>query len=164
MIPQFFGYNNHASWPMKEDFAKWNLTLFKPWRASEEELKGEYETFREALEEYMWNFDEFPGSIRAEILRSKRKEYGVDTSESGLMGLDADFTPTTENRVNEAHEEAADQAEDYYNNNAQNEELEEIDDETFRTIDTRVPDGHDWSENFDEAIATRLSDFTSRFY
>eukprot|EP00956_Cyclotella_meneghiniana_P014574 scaffold21883_cov60-Cyclotella_meneghiniana.AAC.2 len=119
VIPQFFGYNNHASWPMKEDFAKWNLTLFKPWRASEDELKGEYETFREALEEYMWNFDEFPGSIRAEILRSKRKEYGVDTSESGLMGLDADFTPTTENRVNEANEEAADQAEDYDNNNAQ---------------------------------------------
>lgn len=164
VIPQFFGYNSNASWPMKEDFSKWNLTLFKPWTTSVEELKGEFETFRESLEDYMWNFDEFPGSIRAEILRSKRKEFGVDTSVTGLMGLDADLTPTTGNRTNQDNEEAADQADGYDDNNVPNDEMEEIDDETFRTIDTRIPNGHDWSENFDDTIATKLIEFTKQFY
>ena len=34
IVPQFFGYHDTVVWPLEETYAKWNLTLFKPWRDS----------------------------------------------------------------------------------------------------------------------------------
>ena len=70
IIPQFFGYNNHPSWPLKEDYSKWMLTLYKPWRLHNDETKDNYQDFKSSLIDYMWN-ENFPRSILHSILRCK---------------------------------------------------------------------------------------------
>jgi len=50
-----------------------------------------------------------PPRKRNEILRVKRNEKSVDTSEGSHIGAGDDFTPT-ENRTNLAHDETADAA------------------------------------------------------
>ncbi len=72
-VPQFFGYDDTATWPLKEDYSKWKLTFFKPWQNSVNELKGVDGTFKSALEDYMWNIDEFLWMIRQEILLLRRR-------------------------------------------------------------------------------------------
>ena len=39
-IPQFFGYHDVPRWPLDENYSKWTLAIFKPWRESIEELRG----------------------------------------------------------------------------------------------------------------------------
>ena len=73
MVPQVFGYDDTATWPLKEEYSKWKLTIFKPWRNSVNELKGDDGTFKSALEDYMWNIDEFLWMIRQEILLLRRR-------------------------------------------------------------------------------------------
>ncbi len=91
---EFFGYDDTATWPLKKDYSKWKLTFFKPWWNSENELKGVDGMFKSALEDYMWNVDEFPWMIRQEILRSLRNEVSVDFSAARALGGDNDNTPT----------------------------------------------------------------------
>ena len=58
-VPQFFGYDDSATWPLKGEYSKWKLAFFKSWWNLVDELKGINGTFKSALEDYMWNVDEF---------------------------------------------------------------------------------------------------------
>jgi hypothetical protein len=46
-VPQFFGYDKYPIWPLTEEYSKWQLTFFKPWRNSIDDVKSGYESFRE---------------------------------------------------------------------------------------------------------------------
>ena len=105
--PQFFGFNDQATWPLKEDYAKWMIALFKPWKNSLEELKGEDGTYKSTLEFFMYS-KKFPSQKRAAILRAKRNDSFVDTSVGGYLN-DNEFTPTTDRR-NEELENAVENA------------------------------------------------------
>ena len=79
-IPQFFGYHDVPRWPLDENYSKWTLAIFKPWRESIEELRGIDGLFSTTLKQFMFDSD-FPPRKRAEILRVKLKVAGVDTEE-----------------------------------------------------------------------------------
>jgi hypothetical protein len=166
VVPQFFGYNNTASWPLKEDFCKWTLAIFKPWNQSIDELKAGDGSFSTTLLEYMWDdLKNFPWKIRTEIMRAERNEKSVDLSEASNFVGDADFTPTDDNaRRNDVNDDAADAA-DAANDGIQREDdFEDLDDAAFRNIDVRVPDNHDWSASFDEEVGKSLVNLAKTFY
>ena len=78
-IPQFFGYDDTPTWPLKEDYSKWKLTFFKPLRDYVDELKAEDGTFKTALEVFMWNVPDFPWEIRNKIvLQICQNKIGVE--------------------------------------------------------------------------------------
>jgi hypothetical protein len=164
-IPQFFGYDDTPTWPLKEEYSKWMLTFFKPWRASVDELKAEDGTFKTALELFMWDVPEFPWQIRNKLLRLCRNEVGVDlASGDTYIGIDEDFSPT-DNRQNALNEEAQIAADNLiYDNDVREEEYEDFDDELVRTMNMRVPENHDWSVGHDEQIATALPQLKKSFY
>ena len=87
IIPQFFGYYDHPSWPLTEDYAKWTLILFKPWRISTENVKSNHLTYAAALMDYLFH-DDFPQSKRYQILRAQRKEKPIDFDEGTFLGPD----------------------------------------------------------------------------
>ena len=71
------------------------MSLFKVWRNSTYEFKGEYNSFSNALEEYMYA-NEFTARILGEILRAKICKYGVEgyTKGADFVGGGNDATPT----------------------------------------------------------------------
>ena len=166
-IPQFFGYDNSPTWPLKEEYSKWMLTFFKPWRTDINDLKAMDGTFKTALEEYMWEIPAFPWQIRQQILRIKRNEVGVDLSASGaLNGDDYDISPTN-NREHTLNEEAAVAAEgliEDYDVNIREDDYEDIDDEVFRTMNMRIPENHDWSTCFNIQVSAALTQLKKTFY
>jgi len=166
-IPQFFGYDNSPTWPLKEEYSKWMLTFFKPWRTDINDLKAMDGTFKTALEEYMWEIPAFPWQIRQQILRIKRNEVGVDLSASGaLNGDDYDISPTN-NREHTLNEEAAVAAEgliEDYDVNIREDDYEDIDDEVFRTMNMRIPENHDWSTCFNTQVSAALTLLKKTFY
>ena len=101
-IPQLFGYNNYPTWPLNEDYSKWKLTFFKPWRNHVDEVKSGRDSFRESLEAYYFN-DNFPPRTRTEILRVEQNESSVDLTALNLDVGGIESTPTNSSlRQNEA--------------------------------------------------------------
>ena len=92
--PQFFGFNDKPSWPLTEDYSKWILTLYKPWRQSSDELKHSNGTYKSTLETYMHDA-QFPQRIKTAILRVKRNEKAVKLDESTFF-QEAIGTPTSD--------------------------------------------------------------------
>ena len=85
-VPQFFGYHTRPTWPMKETFAKWTLTLHRPWMHSPEETKGGHDNYVDALVEYLRMEDcHVPNKIWNEIMRVKRREHEVAVDESAAV-------------------------------------------------------------------------------
>ena len=51
-VPQFFGYNDKATWASTKRYTRYTLILFKPWRG---DVKGESKTFADAFEQFMYD-------------------------------------------------------------------------------------------------------------
>ncbi len=166
-IPQFLGYDNCPTWPMKEEYSKRMLTFFKPQRYDINKLKAIDGTYKTALEEYMWEVPNFPWQIRQQLLRIKRNEKSVDLSASGeLNGDENEFSPTNnrEHSLNNQAAEAADHVMDEYDLNNREDDNEDIADEVFRTINMRVPEDHDWSITFNILLSTSLAEPKKKYY
>ena len=67
IIPYFIGFGDKPTWPLSEEYSKWMLILFKPWRNSIDTLKGSKNTFANVLWTYMLDSN-FPSWKRSEIL------------------------------------------------------------------------------------------------
>ena len=78
--PQIFGYHDVATWPLREEYAKYTLAIFRPWRNSLEQNRHSDGTFASTLEEFMFN-EIFPDKTRVQILRAKYKRE-ADMSEA----------------------------------------------------------------------------------
>jgi hypothetical protein len=176
-IPQFFGYPDRCSWPLREDYSQWMLTFFKPWRNDISELKGGYDTFKEALEEYYLQRNtqlpgrNFPETIRAEIWRHKRKQKPVNTDESGLVGDGDISTPSDEtNRQIAAHDEAensaliAEAAAVHGGVVDDDDEGAGLEDTLFQSLRTNVPADWNWSYRYDESKTHALTDHAKKYY
>ena len=46
---QFYGFHDKPTWPVTESYSRWNLTIFKPWQESVNNLKFLYATFAEVF-------------------------------------------------------------------------------------------------------------------
>ncbi|KAL7554626.1 hypothetical protein ACHAWF_018133 [Thalassiosira exigua] len=164
-VPQIYGYYNRASWPLREDFSKYTLALFKPWRNSIDDNKHPDDgTFRTTLLEFMWSVKHFPGQILAEILRAKRGEQGVDYGEVDVDHGGEGGSPTDE-RTNEANEEAiavnpatAGQVPE------DGEAFVDMRESLIAQMDKRVPPGYDWSDGYQPELSTALKDYAKQFY
>ena len=160
--PQFFGYHDLATWPLLENYAQWMLTLYKPWRQSIDELKGNDGTFASTLVIFRHD-SQFPQTINAKITRAKLKDSAVDMSESDLVqDGENQHTPTSQRR-NEAFEDTIGaalspttemHAGDY----------EDMDDALFRRLDSRIPENYNWSENYTEEAEGWLVSYANNFY
>ena len=52
--PTFLSLTQRPNWPLNETYAKWTLTLFKPWReAVDQDLKANDGTFESMLIHFM---------------------------------------------------------------------------------------------------------------
>jgi len=104
-----------------------------------------------------------PPRKRNEILRVKRNEKSVDTSEGSHIGAGDDFTPT-ENRTNLAHDETADAALSHQGEDDGTSDNVDMEDALMNSLDTRVPEGHSWSDTYSEELATSLEKYAKKFY
>ena len=99
---QFIGFDQVAMYPLKEEYSKWILIIFKPWRDDPGSLKVDG-AFSSALDLYPWDVN-IPRRISLEILRRKFR-FITDHSEDILGKIDLAQTPTEEGgRRNEEHE------------------------------------------------------------
>ena len=161
-VPQFYGFHDLATWPLRENYAQWMLTLYKPWRQSINELKGEDGTFASTLMEFMYDA-KFPPTIAAKITRAKLKDSAVDISESNLVqDGENQHTPTSQRR-NEAFEDTIGAALSP-TNEANTEDYEDMDDALFRSLDSRIPNNFDWSEKYNEEAEGWLISYAKSFY
>ena len=159
--PQFFGFHNQPTWPLEENYAKWMLTLYKPWRQSTDELKGEDGTFASTLKVFMYDH-QFPQQISATITRAKLKDTPVDISESDLRQDGENHTPTCSQRQNQAFEATIDAALSPSTEDV--EEFEDMNDSLFRRLASRIPNNYNWSETYDEIAETWLTSYSKTFY
>ena len=84
IIPHFFGFRDVGTWPLKEEYSKFMLVIFKPWRTTCETLKHEDGTYSSALIDFMYN-PLFPTRKHAEILRSEQRFKGIDNNEGQYL-------------------------------------------------------------------------------
>jgi hypothetical protein len=112
----------------------------------------------------MWNVDEFPWMIREEILRAQCNEVSVDLSAAGALGGDNDNTQT-EVRTNTGHKDAIEAADGAPELHELGQDIcEDIDDQLFRNIDRRVPEGYNWSASYNDSTSTALPHYVKAFY
>ena len=78
---------------MTESYSRWNLTIFKPWRESVDNLKVPYATFAEAFVNF-YEDNLFPGKKRAELLRARLRINTVDIDDGGDIAIGDTNTPT----------------------------------------------------------------------
>ena len=161
IIPQFFGFNDHPTWPLEESYSKWNLVLFKPWREQIETLKGRHTTYADALWDYIYE-ENFPASKRFQILRAKRKEKPLDLASENYFGGEQRNTPTDDaGNTNNYLQEAADAATSPI---ADDNEYEDMGDTMFRNLPTNIPEGYDWSKDFDHSLTVKLVNYAKEYY
>lgn len=86
IAPNFFGYFDRPTLPLKEDWSKTMLIIYKPWHCNIKNLKGKHSTYVEALLEFLAD-PEFPQTIAAAIRKSKMK-VRIDPSEGTLLHPD----------------------------------------------------------------------------
>ena len=167
-VPQFFGYSDYPTWPLTEEYSKWKLTFFKPWRNSVEEVKSGHESFRESLK--MYYFDkQFPPRIRTEILRVKRNESSVDLTASNLGGGEMEFTPTNSylrrNEASEEAEEAANMAHAAAQESGGGEEDEvDMDDALYVSLVRHASANYNWSDHYYESKTKALEAYAKAYY
>lgn len=167
-VPIFMEYpKNPMTWPLPEIYCKWTLAIFKPWRTSYQEHQHPVDgSYRSTMEQFIWEDDQCPGSIRSEILRVKRSETWQIDLEDHINQGDEVHTPT-DDRENEVHEEAFQVAEQQLAANPQPEHdgdvaLDEIE-SRIRLMDKRCAN-HDWSANYQDGLSTALVRYQSQYY
>jgi hypothetical protein len=82
MVSHFFGYNDYPSWPLKDEFSKWQLIFHKPWR-SITELEGENGHAPE-LHSFVWS-SIYPPRLDVAIMRKKLKWNHDSTTDGGIV-------------------------------------------------------------------------------
>jgi hypothetical protein len=157
---QFFGYDDKATWPMTESFSQWMLTFFYPWRAIEDlQMNG---SFRAKLE---INLLCLPPQKKAEIDRAKRRITVNQSVGDTLVGVGIESSPT-ETRENEVIDAAID-AMGLYENiviDPDNEVENDINEFQWNELNTRIPEGYDWSSNYDEVLESALTNYKNEYY
>ena len=145
------GYDNKVSWPLNEEYSKWQLTFFKPWRNNVDELKLDG-SYSKALMEYMSN-KEFPTSTKYQILKCKIKAgCNSNLNSKGVedfQGGDIVITPTAEENRTDLNLQHA--IEDSNNNGSINDDAEieyNIPVEKLNSLLQRHPT-HVWNTNYD---------------
>jgi hypothetical protein len=159
-VPQFFGYHDVPSWPLVESYSKWTLILFKPWTNEMENVMSPFTTYADALGTFMFDPD-FPAMKRSQILRAKRNEAPIDFTAGDAFGGDDNASTPTEQRRNLEFEDAI-EAES--SPPERDEDFEDMDETLFQSIESRIPDGYDWSENHNPLLASKLQEFVKIYY
>ena len=160
--PQVFGYHDVATWPLREEYAKYTLAIYKPWKVSLESNRHLDGTFASTLEEFMFD-KEFPDKKRVEILRA-RFNREADLSEASSFATNVACSQAS-NRSNAAATNAADAADASGSPDAvHDEELDYMTADFLQQLDDRVPEGHDWSDGYDESLQCALANYSKAFY
>ena len=161
VIPQFFGFHDYPTWPLNEDYSKWTLVIFKPWRNSFDDLKHIDGTFASSLNDYMFHKD-FPARKRAEILRVRLRLSGVDID----IGSDLQNHNNTEDRnveedtmFNEAIDSTISQ-----NSSIGSNENVGLSENYFNLLPDRTPDNYDWAIDYASMYKDWLHKFAKHFY
>ena len=95
---------------------------------------------------------------------TRTMQVSVGLTEAGVLGGDNENTPT-EIRINAGHEDAIEAADGAPALHELGQDIcEDIDDELFRNIDRCVPDGYNWSENYNKITSTALPRYVKAFY
>ena len=161
IIPQFFGFKDIPTWPLQEEYSKWMLSIFKPWRDSIEDLRHNDGSFVSSLVEFL--FDPlFPARKRSEILRAKLKVCGVDTSEGadifdGNVGQNVDVEE--DDMFNDILDNAISQNESLGSN-----ENVGLANHLFELLPNRLPDNYDWSDGYEQRYEIWLKRFSEQYY
>ena len=165
-IPQFMGYDNKVSWPLREEYSKWQLTFFKPWRKSVDELKVDG-SYSKALVEYIAN-KEFPISTKYQIVKCKIRAGRYHNRESTLFeeyqAGDIVITPTAEQDRNDLNLQHA--IVDANNNALTNDDAEvehNISVEKLNCLLKCYPT-YVWNTNYDVCCRTWLDETKDKYY
>ena len=159
LLPLIVSHYISPSWPPNEEYSKWSLALFKPWRQDIEETKASYSSYSEALQEFMYD-DNFPRLKRNILMRAERNETIVSVDEQPNQDRH-DFTPTGE-RHNEANAEAA----LAHSPGADNDDYVDVDDAMYNDLDDRLSENpnYDWSSGFDITEMNALKEYADSYY
>jgi len=167
-VPIFYGYSRTpSSWPLTEEFSKWTLAIYKPFRRSyEEHIHLDDNSYTTTLLEFMWDGEQCPGTIRADILRVQRKEeWQLDLRQG--QGAFANHLTPSDDMVHAPNEEAAQVA---ANQLAQappmiTDGADSLDGVEFRIRTmNKWADGHDWSANYYANLARALVEYSTQYY
>ena len=150
IVPHFFGYVSEPSWPLEEDYSKWQLIFHHPWRDSVDSLAIDGK-FVPALEAFMWSGG-YPTRSAVAILRKKLKWTHSETTDHG-MGRNAAGTTNSDSQdsqlpASSQNEEAAEAPEDI---TAVAEDSGAWTDAYFAALPDGGPD-HDWSARLHEQL------------
>ena len=167
-IPHALGYDYYPSWPLKEEYSKWQLTFYKPWNKSIDELRHKDGTFASALEEFMFD-SKYPSRNRNKILKIKNKRSSViDQSEGDEYNTNKEYLSPTDptERLHTGLEDALDTVISPIDMLGQ--ETEFLDDvkeqELIELTQSELSKNHDWSRNYDESKADWLIKYQEKFY
>ena len=160
--PQIFGYHDVATWPLREEYAKFTLAIFKPWRNHIDSNRHSDGTFASTLVDFM--FDEmFPDKIRVQILRAKYNRE-ADLSEASSFVANVSGSQASD-RSNTAATNAAAAANAAGSPDAaQVEELDYMTADFLQQLDDRVEPNHDWSFGYNEDLQDALVNYAKSFY
>ena len=159
-VPNFFGYNKNLTWPLTEEFSKWNLFLYIPQSGGNMSLLMKNASFTKRLLDEL-NHPLFPDIILAKILRVKNKHRHTINKDHGIDFV-ADENLPTENRIDNNNEQTI-LAENIHIDNAHNNE-EEIENYDIGIHFDLPPPGIEWSFNFHDLGSTFLNYFSQHYY
>ena len=152
---------------MIEEFCKNTLAIYKPWQFFlKENIDLFDDTYFTTLKEFMWD-PEFPGSIRANILRVKRSEkWKIDSSDLPHWGLDGTLLDECENEANKGAADVAvcalvGQPQAPVDTEHANDNIEYR--LRLRTMNRRVSD-NDWLMNYGPIVDTNLEKYKGNYY
>jgi hypothetical protein len=165
IVPDFVGYYKRLNWPLDEEYAKTALILYKPFNCSEDDLKGDKESFAQALLEFMSD-PVFPRSVEAEICRKKQRYKYVPEEGDDYQAGGVESTPNEDEREHQLNEEA--QATKAANVPVDDDSfVDDIQDAQFNEDDLSGFDrglNLDWSEGYTESGCSYLVDHTKLYY
>ena len=161
--PQFIGFDKTITYPPSEQYSKWMITFFIPWRGNVESLNViEGQTWSRQLLNIIDEFDnEFPNNIRLDIYRLKMN-YEINEQVGHDYVAEDGHTPTHD-RVNTQLEDAI-MVNDTNIDDTDN-DLEDL--EHYEMSFDELFDGgtnYDWSEGHDETFESWLQTFSSNYY
>ena len=160
--PQIFGYYDVATWPLKEDYAKYTLAIFRPWRNSLEYNRHSDGTYASTLEEFMFN-ELCPGKKRVQILRARyRREADMSEASSFAANVAGSQASNRSNAFAASAAAAADAARSL--DDVQQDALDCMTADFFQQLDYCVEDDYDWSKGYNEDLQDALENYKNSFY
>jgi hypothetical protein len=162
----FFGFNDKATWPLREEFAKAILILHWPHACHDLATLKVEDSFAKGLEAVMHD-DNFPKRILADILRRKSK-WKFERSEAEQYDVVPENSATVQQRTDSTLQEAAGAAAEAALGAGVNPDEGEESDTDFRDRDfDGLCDGgvdHHWNTSFDESALTWLLEKKEAYY